>query len=67
MTEEKRRITAEDLYKFELISGFELSPDGKYVVYALQRVDQKSEKKFSNLWMIPTEGGNLANLPMAIK
>ncbi len=57
MTEEKRRITAEDLYKFELISGFEISPDGKHVVYALQRVDQKTEKKFSNLWIVSTEGG----------
>ena len=58
MIENKRRITADDLYKFELISGFQISPDGKNVVYAVQRVDQKTEKKFSNLWLIATEGGN---------
>ncbi|MFC1995998.1 S9 family peptidase [Chloroflexota bacterium] len=57
MTEEKRLITAEDLYKFELISGLQISPDGKHVIYAQQRVDTKSEKKFSNLWIVPTEGG----------
>ncbi len=56
MTKEKQLITAEDLYKFELISGFEISPDGKHVIYALQRVDQKTEKKFSNLWIVSTEG-----------
>ena len=53
MTEEKRSITAEDLYKFELISGLDISPDGKQVIYAQQRVDQKTEKKFSNLWIVP--------------
>lgn len=52
------RITrAEDLYDFTLISGCEISPDGKTVVYSLQRVDRKTEKKYSNLWVVPTEGG----------
>ena len=55
MTEETRTITAEDLYKFELISGFEISPNGEHVIYAQQRVDPKTEKKFSNLWVVPTE------------
>ena len=57
MTEEKRLITAEDLYNFELISGLELSPNGEHVIYAQQRVDQKTEKKFSNLWVVSTDGG----------
>ena len=48
MTDEKRLITAEDLYKFELISGIEISPNGKHVIYAQQRVDQKTEKTFSS-------------------
>jgi len=53
----KRRITAEDLYAFKLISGSRLSPDGKHVVYSLHRVDRKTEKKFSNLWIAPTDKG----------
>ena len=53
MTEEKRLISAEDLYNFELISGFELSPDGEQVIFAQQRVDQITEKKYSNLWIVP--------------
>ena len=53
MIEEKRLICAEDLYNFELISGFELSPDGEQVIFAQQRVDQKTEKKHSNLWIVP--------------
>ena len=52
-----RSVTAEDLYQFNLITTPRISPDGMYVVYALHRVDQKTEKKFANLWIVPTDGG----------
>jgi dipeptidyl aminopeptidase/acylaminoacyl peptidase len=53
----KRTITAEDLYRFQVILGPRLSPDGRYVVFSLQRVEQKTEKKYANLWLVPTAGG----------
>ncbi len=53
----KRLITAEDLYAFELISSPQISPDGKYVIYRQQRVERKTEKKFANLWLVSTQGG----------
>ena len=53
----KRRITAEDLYRFQLISGSQISPDGHHVVFCVQRVDKKTEKKYSNLWIAPTDRG----------
>ena len=55
MTENKRTITAEDLYKFELVSGMEISPDGKFVVYAQPRVDTKSQKKYSSIYVVSTQ------------
>jgi len=45
-----RKITPEDLYKFQLISSARISPDGQQAIFAVQRIDQKSEKKYSNLW-----------------
>jgi dipeptidyl aminopeptidase/acylaminoacyl peptidase len=54
----KRLITAEDLYRFELITDNRLSPDGRHIVFSVQRVDKKSEKKYSNLWIVPTQGGS---------
>ena len=39
---QKRPITAEDLYQFNLISGTRISPDGRHVVYAVHRVDRKN-------------------------
>ena len=56
-TLKKRRITAEDLYRFKLISDCKISPDGEHVIFCFQRVDKKTEKKYSNLWIVPTEGG----------
>ncbi len=53
----KRLITAEDLYRFELISDVRLSPDGGNIVYVQKRVDGKTEKKYSNLWIVPAQGG----------
>ncbi|MCH8295040.1 hypothetical protein IH992_28485, partial [Candidatus Poribacteria bacterium] len=50
----KRLITAEDLYRFQLISDGEISPDSRHVVFSVQRVDKKTEKKYTNLWIAPT-------------
>lgn len=52
----KRTIEAEDLYRFQLISAPRISPDGQHVVYAQHRVDQKTEKKYANLWIVSTIG-----------
>ena len=54
---EKRPLTAEDLYELQLVSDPQISPDGEYVLFGLMRVDRKTEKKFSNLWVVPTDGG----------
>jgi dipeptidyl aminopeptidase/acylaminoacyl peptidase len=51
---DKRKITAEDLYQFELIFNPRLSPDGAHVVYGQQWVDRENEKKYMNLWIAST-------------
>lgn len=52
-----KQVTAEDLYRFLLPTDCRISPDGKWVVYSLKRVDRKNEKKYTNLWVVPTTGG----------
>jgi len=59
MTQSKqslRSITAQDLYALQLLTDIRLSPDGRHVVYGVQRVDEKTEKKYANLWMAATDG-----------
>jgi dipeptidyl aminopeptidase/acylaminoacyl peptidase len=50
----KRSIQPEDLYRFQLLNEVRLSPDGLHVIYTVQRVDRKTEKKYSNLWVVDT-------------
>lgn len=52
----KRTITAEDLYHIQLITDMRISPDGNHAIFALQRVDQTTEKKYSNMWLVSTNG-----------
>jgi dipeptidyl aminopeptidase/acylaminoacyl peptidase len=56
-TRKLRSITAEDLYRINIPSGMRLSPDGQHIVYFLGRVERKTEKKYANLWIAPTESG----------
>jgi dipeptidyl aminopeptidase/acylaminoacyl peptidase len=54
----KRPITADDLYRFRVVTDCDLSPDGQHVIFCVQRVDEENEKKFTNLWIVPTDGGD---------
>ena len=56
MAQRKRRITAEDLYRMELIYDPQMSPDGRSIIFSVQRVDAKTEKKHTNLWLVPAVG-----------
>lgn len=53
----KHLIAAEDLYRLQIPADVRLSPDGEHVIYTLPRVDRKTEKKYSNLWLVPVSGG----------
>lgn len=58
MARKKRRITADDLYRFQLVSDPRISPDGRHVIFCVQHVERKAEKKYTNLWVVPTSGGS---------
>lgn len=55
-TTEKRLLTAEDLYDLKLVTDPQISPDGAQVVFGLIRVDRKTEKKHTNLWLAASDG-----------
>ena len=58
----KRAIEAEDLYRFKLVSDCQISPDGRQVVFCVERVDGENEKKFTSLWLVQTGGGRTSQL-----
>ena len=56
-TQTKGRMAAEDLYRIRIISDPIISPDGAHVAFSVQRVERESERKFANIWVVPTNGG----------
>lgn len=56
-TRKLRMITAEDLYQFNTVTEARIAPNGDNVVYTVQRVDRKTEKKYTNLWIASTKDG----------
>jgi dipeptidyl aminopeptidase/acylaminoacyl peptidase len=56
-TNKKWLITAEDLYDMQTVSHVRISPNGQQIVFAAQRVDRKTEKKYTNLWIVETASG----------
>ena len=48
----RRTVTAEDLYQFNTVPEVRISPDGLNVLYTVQRVERKTEKKYTNLWVV---------------
>jgi len=51
------RLTPEILWKFGRLSGGEISPDGKQVIYGVSRYDAKTLGHTSNIFIVSIEGG----------
>jgi dipeptidyl aminopeptidase/acylaminoacyl peptidase len=64
--EGKRPMTIEDLFAFKRVADPQVSPDGKWVAYALTTVDLAANKSASSIWLASTEKGEprqLTNVP----
>jgi dipeptidyl aminopeptidase/acylaminoacyl peptidase len=52
----RRGMTAEDYYSFEFAGDPHLSPDGRWVAYVVTTVDQKQNRRVSNVWVAAVDG-----------
>src|SRR5215211_3187889 len=52
----QRGITAEDFYAFEFLGDPHLSPDGRWVAYVVTTVDQRQNRRLSQIWLAATDG-----------
>ncbi|MDT7781432.1 MAG: hypothetical protein QOC99_3944 [Acidobacteriota bacterium] len=52
----KRGITPEDYYAFEFVGDPRLSPDGQWVAYVSTTIDQKQNRRQSQIWLAATDG-----------
>ena len=54
---QERPLTIEDLMTMKSVSGPVVSPEGEWVVYAVRARDMEEDKSNSQLWVVPTAGG----------
>jgi dipeptidyl aminopeptidase/acylaminoacyl peptidase len=52
-----RAMTIDDLLGVKSVSDPQVSPDGKWVVYVMSELDRSTDKSNSDLYLIPTSGG----------
>ncbi len=53
----KRPFTPADYYRITTLSTPEISPDGKLVAFTVVTVREKENKRHSEVWVAPTDGG----------
>lgn len=61
----KRRITAEDIYQFKLVSDPQVSPDGEHVAYVLTTIDEESNGYLASIYIASLDGETTTRLTTA--
>ena len=57
--EEPRPITFDDLISLGRIGSFEISPDGKWVAFAVTWFSKEENSSNSDIYLVPTAGGDI--------
>jgi dipeptidyl aminopeptidase/acylaminoacyl peptidase len=52
----KRSIAIDDIYRMEKVGNPQVSPDGKWIAYAVTTVDKNADRRRTALWMVNWEG-----------
>src|SRR5204862_2296182 len=51
-----RGVTAEDYFAFETLSDPRFSPDGSTIAFVVTTVDQKQNRRHSDIWKVAADG-----------
>jgi dipeptidyl aminopeptidase/acylaminoacyl peptidase len=58
----KRPITFDDLRSMHRVASPTISPDGKWIAYAVATPDMDANRNASNIWVVPATGGAAVQL-----
>jgi dipeptidyl aminopeptidase/acylaminoacyl peptidase len=58
----KHPITFEDMIQMHRVADPKISPDGRSVAFAVATPDMNANRNASNIWIVPTAGGEAAQL-----
>ena len=53
----RHSISFDDMMQMHRVSAPQISPDGKWVAYAVSTPDMDANRNASNIWVVPTSGG----------
>jgi dipeptidyl aminopeptidase/acylaminoacyl peptidase len=67
VAQQKRPITFDDLISFGRVSDPQISPDGKSVAFAVNRMDLAKNAGNSDIWLVPITGGAARQLTQSDK
>src|SRR6267143_2856401 len=58
----KHAIAFEDMIQMHRVADPKISPDGKWVAFAVTTPDMNANRNASNIWIVPTAGGEAVQL-----
>ena len=64
---EQRPLEIEDLFRIKRVSDPKISPDGRWVAYVVTQVNKDENNSNSDLWIVPSEGGEPRQLTSSPK
>src|SRR6202008_4747015 len=63
----KRNLKVDDMFALQNVSHPQLSPDGKWVAYVVEKYNEKDDDWQSDLYMVPFAGGQAIQLTSSEK
>ncbi|NGX15427.1 S9 family peptidase [Wenzhouxiangella sp. XN24] len=60
--EELKPLDAETIWELQRLDGPAISPDGEQAVVAVTRYEVKDDEGITDLWLVPTDGGDARQL-----
>lgn len=58
----KRAMEIDDLFRIKRVTDPQISPDGKWIAFVITEVDKGANKTNSDIWLVPSSGGELRQL-----
>lgn len=58
----KRPLEPRDIFNIKTVGKAELSPDGKHIVYVVQRIDEEKDKALTDLYLAEVASDNIRRL-----